>query len=71
VWSFQLALRSRGLGSTLTTAHLVDPRGVAEVLGVPDGWTQTALVPVAYTIGTDFGPARRGPVGEVIGWDRF
>jgi nitroreductase len=71
VWSFQLALRSRGLGSTLTTAHLVDPGGVAEVLGIPEGWTQTALVPVAHTIGTDFGPARRGPVEAVIGWERF
>jgi nitroreductase len=71
VWSFQLALRSRGLGSTLTTAHLVDPSGVAAVLGVPQGWTQTCLVPVAYTVGTEFGRARRGPVEQVIGWDRF
>jgi nitroreductase len=71
VWSFQLALRSRGLGSTLTTAHLVDPSGVAEVLGVPAGWTQTCLIPVAYTLGARFAPAKRSPVEEVIGWERF
>jgi hypothetical protein len=32
VWSFQLALRSRGLGSTLTTSHLLAEREVGEVL---------------------------------------
>jgi nitroreductase len=71
VWSFQLALRSRGLGSTLTTAHLLDPSGVAEVLGVPPGWAQTCLLPVAHTLGGDFGRATRAPVEDVIGWDGF
>ena len=29
VWSFQLALRARGLGSVLTTLHLVHEREAA------------------------------------------
>lgn len=73
VWSFQLALRSRGLGSLITTLHLRQPDGVARVLGVPDGVTQCALLPVAYTIGTDFRPAARKPAREVAfrnGWGR-
>ena len=73
VWSFQLALRSRGLGSLITTLHLRHPDGVARVLGVPDGVTQCALLPVAYTIGTDFRPAARKPATEVAfrnGWGR-
>src|SRR5262249_22046661 len=54
VWSFQLALRSRGLGSTFTNAHLLAPEQVAAVLGIPDGYLQTCLLPVAYTKGGDF-----------------
>jgi nitroreductase len=71
VWSFQLALRSRGLGSTFTTAHLLRAEAVAELLGIPDGYVQTCLLPVAYTKGTDFKPAKRRPVDEVIFWDRW
>jgi nitroreductase len=71
VWSFQLALRSRGLGSVLTTAHLLDDSLAGKLLEIPDGYTQTCLIPVAYTVGTDFRPAARRPVAEVIGWNRF
>ncbi len=70
VWSFQLALRSRGLGSTLTTAHQFEQPRVAEILGIPSTWFQVALLPVAYTIGTDFTPSRRKPVEDVIAWNR-
>ena len=58
VWSFQLALRSRGLGSTLTTAHQADQGRMAKILGIPDSWYQVALIPVAYTTGGDFKPSR-------------
>ena len=70
VWSFQLALRSRGLGSTLTTAHQFDQLAMAEVLGIPSSWFQVALIPVAYTTGDDFAPSPRRPVEEVIIWNR-
>jgi nitroreductase len=70
VWSFQLALRSRGLGSTLTTAHQLDQPAMAKVLGLPDSWFQVALIPVAYTRGDDFVPSPRRPVEEVVYWNR-
>ncbi len=35
VWSFALALRSRGLGSVWTTLHLAHETEVAELLGIP------------------------------------
>jgi nitroreductase len=70
-WSFMLALRSRGLGSVWTTLHLHDEAAAAEVLGIPDGVTQVALVPVAYAKGEDFRPARRPPVEQVTYWDRW
>ncbi|MEZ4332521.1 MAG: nitroreductase family protein [Myxococcota bacterium] len=71
VWSFQLALRSRGLGSVLTTAHQLDQPAMAKVLGIPNDWFQTALIPVAYTTGDDFQPTPRRPVDDVIVWNRY
>jgi nitroreductase len=70
-WSFQLALRARGLGSTWTTLHLRHAAEVAELLGIPAGVTQVSLIPVAYTKGTDFKPAKRPPVSEITHWDRW
>jgi hypothetical protein len=32
---------------------------------------QAALIPVAYTIGTDFRPALREPIQKVMHWDRW
>ena len=72
VWSFMLALRSRGLGSAWTTGHLLREREMAELLGVPFGnYTQVGLFPIAYTLGTDFKPAYRKPLSEILGWNGF
>ena len=59
-WSFMLAARARGLGTCWTTVHLIYEREAADVLGIPyEQVRQYALIPVAYTIGTDFRPAAR------------
>ena len=71
VWNFQLALRSRGLGSTLTTYHLSREAEAAEILGIPDGYTQVGLLPVAYTTVPDFKPAARIPLSEVAYQDHW
>jgi len=71
VWSFSLALRSRGLGSVWTTLHLAHEREVAELLGIPENVTQVALLPVAYTIGTDFKPAAREPIEGYTFWNHY
>ena len=69
VWSFQLALRARGLGSCLTTLHLVHEAEAAELLGIPDNVMQVALLPVAYTVGTDFRRAERPPASTITHWN--
>lgn len=69
VWSFQLALRSRGLASALTTAHQGDQPAMAEILGIPLDWDQAALIPVAYPTGDDFTPSPRGPIEDAIIWN--
>jgi nitroreductase len=65
VWSFILALRARGLGTTLTTLHLRHEAEAAEILGLPADVHQAALLPVAYTLGDTFRPADR-PAAETI-----
>ena len=71
MWSFQLALRSRGLGSTLTTIHLFFEKEVAELLAMPEDVMQVALLPVAYTKGTDFKIAKRQPPEEITHFDTW
>jgi nitroreductase len=71
VWSFLLALRSGGLGSVITTAHLFRRDEAAALLGVPDGYAQACLLPVAYYTGEDFRPAVRRPLREVCFLDRW
>jgi nitroreductase len=71
VWSFQLALRSRGLGTTLTSYHLNFEAEAARILGVPADVTQVGLLPVAYTTVADFNPAPRRPVEEITHWDTW
>jgi nitroreductase len=66
-----LALRSRGLGSALTTMHLINEKEVANVLGIPDTVTQVGLLPVAYFTGEDFKPAKRRPAEEITYWDEW
>ena len=71
VWSFQLALRSRGLGSAWTTLHLNHEREVGELLGIPDTVTQAALLPVAHYTGDGFKVAPRRPVEELTYWNAW
>jgi nitroreductase len=74
VWSYMLALRSRGLGSAWTTLHLVGKgeQLAAEVLGIPfNEYRQGGLFPIAYTKGTDFRRAKRLPAEQFAHWDSW
>ncbi len=70
-WSFLLALRSRGLGSVWTTAHLWNEEAAAALLGIPPAVTQVAMFPVAHTVGTEFKPAVRPPPESVTFWESW
>lgn len=72
VWSLFLALRTRGLGAAWTSIHLRNEQAAAEVLGIPhDQYTQGGLFPIAYTRGTDFRPAARRPLEEIVHWNKW
>jgi nitroreductase len=71
-WSFMLAARARGLGTCWTTVHLSYEQEVAEALGIPfEKVSQAGLIPVAYTLGTEFKPAGRVSLDSIVHWDRW
>lgn len=71
-WSFMLAARARGLGTVWTTAQGPLERELAGVLGVPyEEVMLAAFIPLAFTTGTEFRPARRVPREQVLHWDRW
>jgi len=66
-WNFMLAARARGLGSAWTTLHLMHEKAIADLLNIPfDDFMQVALIPLAYTKGTNFKPAYRPPVENIM-----
>ena len=71
VWSFMLALRSRGLASTLTTMHLALEREAGELLSIPDTVAQMGIIPVAHYKGETFRQAPRRPAEEVTYWETW
>jgi nitroreductase len=71
-WSFMLAARSRGLGTVWTSFHLAREREAAELLGIPyDEVMQAALIPVGYTVGTEFKRGPRKQLESMVHWDRW
>jgi nitroreductase len=69
VWNLNLALHTRGYGTTLTTLHLPYEAEAAEILGVPANVHQAALLPVAKFTGESFKQGRRKPVESITYWD--
>lgn len=70
-WSYCLAARGRGLGTAWTSLHLGRETEVAQILGIPDGVHQGALIPTAYYTGETFRPAPREPLDTVLHLDRW
>jgi nitroreductase len=63
VWSFQLALRARGLGTT--PLFVPDEATLNDIVGAPDTARVASLLPVAYFTGETFKPAQRRGLAEV------
>jgi len=70
-WSFMLAARERGIGTCWTTLHLEHEQAIAELLGIPPEFAQVALIPMAYTRGTDFKVAPRKPLDSILHTDSW
>jgi nitroreductase len=59
-----LACRGLGLGTVITTNHILYEDEVKAVLGVPENVATFALMPIGYPI-RKYGPLTRKPVAEV------
>lgn len=65
-----LACRALGLGTTITTNHVILEAEVKSVLKLPDDVRTFALMPIGYS-DDKFGRIRRRPLAEVAVRDRF
>jgi nitroreductase len=65
-----LACRGLGLGTLITTNHVLYEEEVRAVLGLPDDVFTFALMPVGYPL-DKYGPLGRRPVSEVAFADRW
>jgi nitroreductase len=70
VQNMLLAARGLGLGSTLTTRHLLFEQEVNEVLGLPENAETFAILPIGYPMGK-FGPVSRQSIEAVTFQDRW
>ena len=70
VQNMLLAARALGLGTTLTTRHMLHEKEADAALGLPAGVHSYAMLPIGYPLGK-FGPVGRGPLSEVVYQDRW
>ncbi|MCB1269942.1 MAG: nitroreductase family protein [Microthrixaceae bacterium] len=70
VQNLLLAARAMGLGASLITLPLWNPRRARRLLGLPFGVQPICMVPLGWPRGR-YGPTTRKPVGEVVHLDRF
>ncbi len=70
VQNMLLAARALGLGSTLTTRHLLYEAEAELALGLPPGVHSYAILPIGYPMGR-FGPVGRGSLSEIVFGDRW
>ncbi|HJU15734.1 MAG TPA: nitroreductase family protein [Stellaceae bacterium] len=70
VQNMLLAARALGLGSTLTTRHLLHAKEAEAAMGIPEGFHSYAILPIGYPMGR-FGPVGRGPLSDIVYLDRW
>ena len=70
VQNMLLATRALGLGSTLTTRHLLYEKEAEAAMGLPEGVHSYAILPIGYPMGR-FGPVGRGKLAEIVYQDKL
>ncbi|HET6238263.1 MAG TPA: nitroreductase family protein [Acetobacteraceae bacterium] len=70
VQNMLLAARALGLGSTLTTRHLLYEKESEAALGLPQGVHSYAILPIGYPMGR-FGPVGRGALVDIVYEDQW
>ncbi len=70
VQNLMLSARSLGLGTVMTTAHVLINDALREACHIPDDAYPAALIPIGYP-DANFGPTTRKPVSEIIKWNEW
>jgi nitroreductase len=70
VQNMLLAARGLGLGSVLTTRHLLFESDVKEALALPENAETFAILPIGWPVGK-FGPVSREPVEKVTFFNKW
>jgi nitroreductase len=70
VQNMLLAIRALGLGSTLTSRHLLYESETERILGLPANVHSYAILPIGYPMGK-FGPVNRRSMSDVVFGDRY
>lgn len=70
VQNMLLAIRALGLGSTLTTRHMIYAKEADAALGLPEGVHSYAILPIGYPMGK-FGPVGRGTLSDFVFLDKW
>ena len=70
VQNMLLAIRALGLGSTLTTRHMLHAKEADAALGLPEGVHSYAILPIGYPMGK-FGPVGRGKLSDFVYLDKW
>ncbi|MBO6565617.1 MAG: nitroreductase family protein [Pseudomonadales bacterium] len=65
VQNVMLSARALGLGTVMTTAHVLINEALRETCDIPDDAYPAALIPIGYP-DANFGPTTRKPVEEII-----
>ena len=69
VQNMMLACRALGLGTNLTTRHLVFAEETEKALELPEGVLSYAILPIGWPMG-NFGPVTRGDLSEFVSFNR-
>jgi nitroreductase len=70
-WSLMLAMRARGIGTTWTSLLTSRKEEISRILNIPEGVTQTVMLPAAYTLGATLSRADRKQAKEVTFWGKW
>jgi nitroreductase len=70
IQNINLACRALGLGTVITTKHILYEGEIREILRLPDDVFTFALMPMGYPVGK-YGPLSRRPVSQVAFADRW
>jgi len=70
VQNMMLACRALGLGTNLTTRHLLFAEETERALELPPGYYSYAILPIGYPMG-NFGPVGRGDLSQFVSFDRI